>query len=196
VPRFSDLLAPEEILLIIVEVRRHQARIVLAGRRLERPEVGAIRLTALIEGHVAQSRRRRLDHLDEVLQNRHVHSGPLGRTRFLDVGREDEVRHVAEPTELALDILPIEQVDRNALDTFGKVGVAAGQAVDLGVRCVDPRGGRRPAGQAVYTGDENHVLRAHSKFPSMTAPGAMSSDPPALPEPVYGAAIRMRTARQ
>src|ERR1700722_15922384 len=92
-PRLSDLLAPEEILLIIVEVRRHQARIVLAGRRLERPEVGAIRLAALIEGHVAQSRRRRLDHLDEVLQNRHVHSGPLGRTRFLDVGLEDEVRH-------------------------------------------------------------------------------------------------------
>jgi hypothetical protein len=91
-PRLSDLPAPQKILLIIVKVRR-QARIVLSGRRLERPEVGAIRLAALIEGHVAQSRRRRLDHPNEVLQNRHVHSGPLGRTRFLDVGREDEVRH-------------------------------------------------------------------------------------------------------
>ena len=28
-----------------------------------------------------------------MLQNRHVHSGPLGRTRFLDIGLEDEVRH-------------------------------------------------------------------------------------------------------
>src|ERR1700733_537225 len=188
-PRLSDPLAPQKILLVIVKVRRHQARIVLAGRRLERPEVGAIRLAALIEGHVAQSRRRRLDHLDEVLQNRHVHSGPLGRTRFLDVGREDEVRHTVEPTELALDILPIEQVDRNALDTFGKVGVAAGQAVDLGVPCVGPRGGRPPAGHAVYSGDENHVLRAHSKFLSVTAPGAMPSDPPASPEPVYGLSL-------
>jgi hypothetical protein len=52
----SLLALTQEILLVVVEVRRHQARVVFSGGRLERAEIGAVGFAALVERDVAQAR--------------------------------------------------------------------------------------------------------------------------------------------
>src|SRR5271166_4389240 len=53
--------APKKILLVIIEVRRHEARFVLAGGCFERAQIGAIGLTALVERDVSQGGRTLFD---------------------------------------------------------------------------------------------------------------------------------------
>jgi hypothetical protein len=69
VPPRSLLTFAQEVFLVVIEVRRHQAWIVLSRRRLEGAEVRTVGLAALIERDVFKRWRAGLNGIDEIPQN-------------------------------------------------------------------------------------------------------------------------------
>jgi hypothetical protein len=69
VPLHSLLAFAQEVFLGVVEVRRHQARIVLSRWRLEEAEIRAVGLAALIERDVLERWRRGLNGVEEIPQH-------------------------------------------------------------------------------------------------------------------------------
>jgi len=96
------------ILLIVVEVGRHQPGIVLAGRRFKRPEVGAIGLAPLVDGDVLQVWSRFFDHIQQIAQEGDINGAALVRRGFLDVSAEDDVRRVFQCLKLRARVCRIQ----------------------------------------------------------------------------------------
>jgi hypothetical protein len=69
VPLPSLLAFAQEVFLVVVEVRRHQAWIVLSRWRLEGAEVRAVGFAALIERDVLKRWRDGLNGVEEISQN-------------------------------------------------------------------------------------------------------------------------------
>ena len=63
-PRFPARALGEQVLLVVVEIRKVRTRVVLARRRAERPEVHAVIFRALHQMNVLEAARDRLDCVD------------------------------------------------------------------------------------------------------------------------------------
>ena len=106
------------ILLVVVEVRRHQPGIVLAGRRFKRPEVGAICLATLVDGDVLQVWSRLLDHIQQIAQEGDINGAPVCRRGFLDVSAEDDMRHLIQIAQFLARVFAVQQISRDWLHVF------------------------------------------------------------------------------
>jgi hypothetical protein len=87
------------IFLIVVEVRRHQAGIVLAGGGFERPQIRAVGLAALVNGDVPKVWSCLFDCVHQIAQERDVGQATLGRCLSLDIGAKDGMGHVFQGAE-------------------------------------------------------------------------------------------------
>ena len=90
-PSLASLTITKKIFLIVVEVRWHQSWVVFACRRLEWPEVRAIGLASLIEGHVLEIWQCLLDYIQEILEDRNVVCGLLRWGGPFHIGAEYDV---------------------------------------------------------------------------------------------------------
>jgi hypothetical protein len=84
-PRLPLLSLTEKVLLIVIEVRRHEPRVVFAGARLKGAQIGAVGFSALIERDVSQRGRSVFNDIEQVLQDGHIDLASFGRSRLFDI---------------------------------------------------------------------------------------------------------------
>src|SRR5260221_6777 len=76
-PRLPLLSLPEKVLLIIIEVRWHEPRVIFAGGCLKGPQIRAIGFSALVERDVSQRGRSLFNDIEQVLQDSHIDGSGL-----------------------------------------------------------------------------------------------------------------------
>ncbi len=96
-PRFALLARHQPVLLVVIEIGRHVARVVFLGRGLVgRAELDAVPLGALHQLDVLQVGRDRFDYVDQVGQHRQVGRDFLGKARPRRVGGEENMGDAGE----------------------------------------------------------------------------------------------------
>jgi hypothetical protein len=109
-PSFTLLAGTKKVLLVVIEIRRHKPRIILAGGRLEGAQIGAVSFSALVKGDVSQRGRSRLNDVKQVSQDGQVGLAAFSRGRPFDVRAEHEVGDSADAAKLPLQIVTGEKV--------------------------------------------------------------------------------------
>jgi hypothetical protein len=129
-PRLPLLSLTEKVLLVVIEVRRHEPRVVFAGGRLKGAQIGAIGLPTLVERNVSQRGRSLFNDIEQVLQDGHIDLASFGRSRLFDISAEHDMGDPADLSELSLQIVPVEQVRADNLHAQRQRRGAARQSVD------------------------------------------------------------------
>jgi hypothetical protein len=148
---------PEKVLLVIVEIRRHQSRIIFTGRRLEGPQVGPIGFASLIESNLPQRWRGPLNNIEEVFDDGHVDFASFCGSWLFDVSPKDDMGKV-DLAKFALQIAWIEQVSDYFSHSFRQRRRTPGQPVYLCTRNRSPMFSGGVAAHTVNTGDKNNAL--------------------------------------
>src|SRR5260221_9095832 len=152
-PRLPLLSLPEKVLLIIIEVRWHEPRVIFAGGCLKGPQIRAIGFSALVERDVSQRGRSLFNDIEEVLQDSHIDLASFARSRFFDISAEHDMSDAADLSEFSLQIVPVEQVRADGFHARRQRRSAPRQAVDLRAGEGGPKFG---GGAAAHSVDTSH----------------------------------------
>src|SRR5262249_51095260 len=148
----------QEVLLVVVEVRRHVPRIGLLGRRLVRPELAAIGLDPFDQTNVLQAGRSGFDRRYQIPQHRSVNRGLLAFPGALLIRGVEQVGDLTEPSKLVLAVRRVEQVYRQELSPTRVVVRLTGQPNNLptfeGCEMFD----QAPADNAAGPGDKSDFV--------------------------------------
>ncbi len=112
----SGLPSAQEILLIVVEVGRHESRIVFSRRSLEGAKIGAVGLPALIEGHMTEAGSIPLCNIEEISEKSDVDLASFAGSVLFEVCPEYDMRHIFQRRNRPLHVVRRQQVDLNGKD--------------------------------------------------------------------------------
>jgi hypothetical protein len=111
VQRLARLARAQVVLLVVVEVGWHVARIGLPCRHPVRPEMAAVPLADLDQVDVLETGRPRFQRIEKIAQQGEIVGDQRCRIGALDVGGEEDMGGVVEAAEPRAGLRAVEQVD-------------------------------------------------------------------------------------
>ena len=129
-PGPTALLLAQQVLLVVVEVRRQVPRVVFPHRGPARPPLHAVHLGAGHQDDALERGRGARDGVDDVRQHGLVRADLVAPVRLPLVGRVEHMRDVRERSQLAFAIARVEEVDREGLLAAGRHASRARHAQD------------------------------------------------------------------
>jgi hypothetical protein len=127
----------DPIVLIVIKIRRHMARIRFFRRCFERPKMTAVPFCSLHNVYVSQVFCHVLDGFDDVREHRQIRRDQFRPGRAFHIGAGKNMRDLGQLAELGYTVGAIQQIGRDVAIIARQIRLAPGDANDIPIGKVE-----------------------------------------------------------